>query len=85
LQRGYLERLEFLMTEEVQSPARPFSSGPRVDVSQSDIRPFVRGQLQELREESDRAARRSGDQATRYHLEDVVARIDRILESERGG
>jgi hypothetical protein len=85
LQRGYLERLEFLMTEEVQSPAGPFSAGPPVDVSQSDIRPFVRGQLEELREESDRAARRSGDRATRYHLEDVVARIDRILDSERGG
>ncbi len=85
LQRGYLERLESLMTEEVQSPTSPFSSVPWVDVSQSDIRPFVRGQLQELRDESDRAARRTGDRATRYHLEDVVARIDRILEGERGG
>ena len=82
LQRGYLERLEFLMTEEIETPSSPFMRSTAVDVSQSDIRPVVRGQLEELRAEAVRAAERTRDRITRYHLQDVVVRIDRILEGE---
>ncbi len=82
LQRGYLERLEYLMTEDVEASPSGFGSRTAVDVSQSDIRPLVRGQLEELREAATRAAGRVGDTVTRYHLNDVVARIDRILDHE---
>ncbi len=46
LQRGYLERLNYLMTEEppqASSFAALFTTD--VDVSQSNIRPFVGGEL----------------------------------------
>ncbi|NND72230.1 MAG: zinc-dependent metalloprotease, partial [Rhodothermales bacterium] len=80
LQRGYLERMEYLMTEEPDSRFASFYGA--VDVSQSDIRPLVRGQLKELQTEARSAARRSRDAATRYHLDDVVDRIDAILEGD---
>lgn len=84
LQRGHLERLEYLMTQE--GPALPsffssFGMAP-VDVSQSDIRAHVRGELESLQTAIDRAARRTGDSMTRLHLRDVSARIDDILDNE---
>ena len=83
LQRGYLERMEFLMTEEPTAPPARFA-GRRtaVDVSQSDIRAFVRGELNVLKGQIQRALRRRLDTATRYHLEDAVVRIDAILHPE---
>ncbi|MCY4158957.1 MAG: zinc-dependent metalloprotease [Bacteroidetes bacterium] len=84
LQRGYLERLEYLMTEE--PPALPpffvsFGMAP-VDVSQSDIRAHVRGELRSLKTAVDQAARRTGHHITRLHLEDVSVRIEDILDGE---
>jgi len=85
LQRGYLERLEWLMTEEPAAPTSRFGarSATTVNVSQSDIRPFVRGELQTLQRDINRALARGGiDRATRLHLQDAVVRIDRILDPE---
>ena len=80
LQRGYLERMEFLMYEEPETNDSPFLWQTAVTVSQSDIRSFIRGQLTELKTEAQRAAGRTRDTATRYHLQDVVQRVDVILE-----
>lgn len=83
LQRAHLERLEHLMTEEareIPAAARAFMNATPIQVSQSDIRPFVRGELQTIREQSRRAITRSNDRTTRLHLEDVIARIDLILD-----
>jgi hypothetical protein len=81
LQRGYIERMEWLMTEEPPTPPAFFAAFfTSVDVSQSDIRPFVRGELNALRAQIQRALRRNLDTATRYHLEDALVRIDRILD-----
>ncbi len=87
LQRAYLERLEWLMTEEPAAPPARFRAfaGTQVDVSQSDIRPVVRAQLNELRDEAAQAAQRTGDAMTRIHLEDVVERIAAILNPEGEG
>lgn len=82
LQRGYLDRLHYLMTEEPTTFRSPFLWSTPVNVSQSDIRPFLRGQLKTLRTEAQRQASRSRDAATRYHLEDVVVRIDKILDDQ---
>ncbi|HSM06673.1 MAG TPA: zinc-dependent metalloprotease [Longimicrobiales bacterium] len=79
LQRAYLERVETLMTEE--PPSNPFF-GPSVSVGRSDVRPLLRAELQSLRTAADAAAGRVGDTMTRAHLEDLVARIDHILEAE---
>ena len=84
LQRGHLERLEYLMTQEpptVPSFFASFGMAP-IDVSQSDIRAYVRGELQTLRTSASRASRRTRDNMTRLHLQDIVARIDDILDSD---
>ena len=77
LQRAYISRMEYLMTEEQSPGMRRFGSS--VDVAQSDIRPIVRGELVTLRRSIRNAANRSNDQLTRYHLLDALERIDLIL------
>jgi hypothetical protein len=81
LQRGYLERMEYLMTQEPPTPPAFFAGQLTVvDVSQSDIRAFVRGELNALKRQAQQALGRRLDTATRYHLDDVVVRIDAILD-----
>ena len=82
LQRGYLERMEWLMNEEPSQQQGGFGppQAPVVDVSQSDIRPFVRGELGVLRSSVQSALGGGLDTATRYHLQDALARIDGILD-----
>ena len=82
LQRAYLERMKSLMTEE--PPTFPF--GPVTqDVSTSDIRPLVREQLRALRDAvSSRVDRGVADRVTGAHMEDIVARINAILEPGSG-
>ncbi|NIP82463.1 MAG: DUF5117 domain-containing protein [Gemmatimonadetes bacterium] len=83
LQRAYLERMEYLMTEEPDElPGFFRGSLNDVDVSQSDIRAFVRGQLTTLRVEIRAGLRRTGDRATRLHLEDALVRIEDILDPD---
>ena len=83
LQRAYLERLEWLMTEEPDELPRFFRGALNdVDVSRSDIRPFARGQLATLAREIRGALGRTRDRATRLHLEDALVRIQDILEPE---
>ncbi len=85
LQRAYLERMEYLMTEEITPPParfRAFIEFTPVDVSQSDIRAAVRGELETLRRQITRALRRTGDRETRLHLRDALARIDKILDTD---
>jgi len=86
LQRAYLERLEYLMTEEPAAP--PATAGnniTRVDVSQSDIRPLSRAQLREIMEDARWAAGRTEDRVTRAHLVDLADRAEAILEGGNGG
>jgi Met-zincin/Domain of unknown function (DUF5117)/Domain of unknown function (DUF5118) len=82
LQRGYVERLEYLMTHELP-PTPPnlarFITLTSVNVAQSDIRAFARGDLEDIKREAAAAAARTTDRATRLHLRDVVARIEKIL------
>lgn len=46
----------------------------------SDIRPMLRGELQAVGAAARGASARAADRATRLHLEDVVATVDRILD-----
>ncbi|MEO8634728.1 MAG: zinc-dependent metalloprotease [Gemmatimonadales bacterium] len=83
LQRGYLERLTFLMTQELP-PIPPefarFITVTNVNVAQSDIRAFARGDLERIKRGAAAAAGRTRDSATRLHLRDVVARVEKILD-----
>ncbi|MEQ9309527.1 MAG: zinc-dependent metalloprotease [Balneolaceae bacterium] len=80
LQRAYIERAEYLMTEE---PPRGGFFGSNYDVSQSDIRPIVRNELTILKRDiNNRLNAGNVNRATRVHLEDASARIDDILERD---
>ena len=81
LQRAYLERVVYLMTEQ---PASNRFQRTAPNMSRSDIRPLLRAQLADLRDEVERAAGRIGDRVTRAHLQDVMVRIDDILEGNGG-
>ena len=82
LQRAYLERAKTLMSEELPRPTQNqfFGGGaPPPSVARSEIRPLLRAQLTQLRGRASVGASRAADRATRAHLEDVVERIDEIL------
>jgi hypothetical protein len=68
LQRAYLERVAELMEDE--------------DAVQTDVVPFLRGQLRDLSDTLVGAVGRSSDRATRLHFEDAIARIGDILDSD---
>lgn len=76
LQRAYVDRLEYLLTEE-QSGRRNATS---VNVSQSDIRAIARADLNTLKRSVRSAIGRTGDALSRYHLQDLMERIDLILD-----
>jgi hypothetical protein len=90
LQRGYLDRMEHLMTAEAEAPDVPeeyedYMIQTPVNVRQSDIRAYVRSELTTLRQDVEQARRRTTDEATRVHLQDVLMRIDRILDPTLDG
>lgn len=81
LQRGYLERMATLLTQEPSSPpANDFLWNTPVDLSQSDVRPHVRAHLRALQGEVRAALPHTRDTATRYHLHDVLARLGELLD-----
>jgi hypothetical protein len=83
LQRAYIDRLEYLMTESqepLSGSARRYSNRTRVLVSQSDIRAVSRAQLVNLKTAIARSLAKVNDQNTRYHLQESVVRIDAILD-----
>jgi hypothetical protein len=90
LQRGYLERMAHLMTAEVEAADVPeayedYMIRTPVDVSQSDIRAYVRSELRILRGDVQEALRQVDDYRTGIHLEDVLVRIEQILDPETSG
>ena len=70
LQRAFVDRMASLM----QATADPYD--------QSDIKALARGTLVDLKADLKKNAKRQSDQVSRYHLEDLVARIERIEEGE---
>ena len=76
-------RLEYLMTKE-QSPVpgnfAAFIGHTPIDVSQSDIRPIAKAHLKALKRQL-RSANMS-DNMSKYHVEDLVDRIDEILDTD---
>ena len=90
LQRAYLERMEFLMTQE-QAPLpaafeeyREFFGFTSIDASQSDIRAYTRGELKTLQGEVKASLLKyAGNQEMNYHLQDVLQRIENILNPKK--
>jgi hypothetical protein len=83
LQRSYIERLEYLMTQEVPPIPAQFAqliTATAVDVSQSDIRALARADLEALKAQLPAAAARTTDVTTRAHLKDALARVNHVLD-----
>jgi len=76
LQRAYLERMEYLMTEQ------PTGGATAPALSRSDMRPLIRAQLVDLRTDVEGASRRIRHRVTNAHLADLLVRIDAILQGE---
>ncbi|MBE15890.1 MAG: zinc-dependent metalloprotease [Dokdonia sp.] len=83
LQRSYVERMLFLLTDEGPKARRAragFEPGLTYNVATSDVQALVRGELQTLKR-SLRTARDAGvNTLTRYHYDDLMARIDLALD-----
>ena len=81
LQRAYLDRLDYLLNK--ASDQRGVNSGYRkstaININQSDVKSVARGELKRLQRDVKSASNR-GNTLTRYHLQDVVDRIDTILD-----
>lgn len=76
LQRAYVERMEFLMTEEFKNT----SSKEYYNVSQSDVRALVRGELIALKNLIQNKKGLQNSIETKYHLDDCLVRIDAVLD-----
>ncbi|WMN12465.1 zinc-dependent metalloprotease [Marivirga salinae] len=68
LQKAYVEKLGELVKTEDE------------DIRTTDIPSLSRGNLVALRAEINRGLARQSDQMSRYHLQDLVSRIDQILD-----
>ncbi len=84
LQRAHVERLGFLMNDAKNQRQRRGSSyvkSTTVTIKQSDIIPVVRGELNRIKRSAQNASG-SGNTIRRYHLQDIVKRIEEILDTK---
>ena len=75
LQRAFVERMEYLMTNESSS-----FQARAVDIAQSDIRPVVKSELKALEKEIRSNRSKFSDRASLVHLDDLLDRINNILD-----
>ncbi|MGX1931079.1 zinc-dependent metalloprotease [Flagellimonas sp. 2504JD4-2] len=83
LQKAHIDRLEYLMTAENQGKLSDFGGYRKstvVNTSQSDIRSVARAELNNLKRDIRNGLGRISDTMSRYHLQDALERIDRILD-----
>jgi len=83
LQKAHIDRLEFLMTapsEGKKSTSGGYQKSTVINTSQSDIRSIARAELNTLKREAKNAVAKTRDSMSKYHLQDVVERIEAILD-----
>jgi len=86
LQKSYIERLEYLMhtnTNELKGIDKYSLKRTRVNIGQSDMISVCRGKLEELRSLIKKKLPYYKDDASIYHLKDVLYRIDKTLNPEK--
>ncbi|MEO5995586.1 MAG: zinc-dependent metalloprotease [Chitinophagaceae bacterium] len=82
LQKSYIERMGALLSAQ-NSPGAGlmvFNFGPSIDISKSDIISILKGNLRSLKTDIARAIPSKKDKMTQYHLQDVIERINKILD-----
>ena len=77
LQKAHIERLGYLLND--ADDARGRGELGSVSANQSDIKSIARGELKRIQRDAKNASN-SGNTLRRYHLQDVVDRIDMILD-----
>src|SRR5687768_11791964 len=84
LQKAFIERMGSILnpTSTASSTAGIIilNFGPSFDVKKSDVVSIVKGNLRALKSEINTALPGVKDNMTRYHLQDVVERIERMLD-----
>ena len=82
LQRAYLDRLDFLMHEakDQKGANAGYYKQSGINVNQSDIKSVARGELKRLQRNARSAVNNAPNTITRYHYQDVVDRIEQILD-----
>jgi hypothetical protein len=78
LQKAHIERLDYLLNTAPNQRGR-FGSAS-VNVNQSDIKSFARGELNKLKKDVRVASSKASNTTSRYHLQDILARIDVALD-----
>lgn len=76
LQRAYIDRMAYLMTEEL----KPSRFGAFYNVNQSDVRALVRGELNVLKNQLNTRKNLVSHTETKYHYLDAIKRIELILD-----
>jgi hypothetical protein len=76
LQRAYLERMNFLMNEELKAG----TTKEFYNVAQSDVRGLVRGELNLIKTTLSAAKNAAINTETKYHYQDCIKRIEKILD-----
>ena len=81
LQRAHLDRLDYLLNKakDQKGANKGYRKRSGININQSDVKSIARGELKRLQRDA-KAAYRRGNTLTRYHLQDVVDRIDLILD-----
>jgi hypothetical protein len=81
LQRAYLDRMNYLLNEakDQREINNGYAKQSGITVNQSDVKAVVRGELKRIQRDAKVAATR-GTTLSKYHFQDVVDRIDMILD-----
>ncbi|WP_350289322.1 zinc-dependent metalloprotease [uncultured Croceitalea sp.] len=85
LQRSYVDRMEYLMTEELQPSRfrRPgFEGQIYYNTNTSDVRALVRGELKAIKSRLTSAKNGRINKETKYHYEDIIARINSLFDND---
>jgi len=84
LQKAYIERMGSILnpnsTASSQGNVIVLNFGPSFDTKKSDVVSLVKGNLRTLKAEITASLPATKDTMTRYHLQDVVDRIENILD-----
>ena len=88
LQKIFVERLITMLKPVTSTPSvrsSPFSNGVTVsqpDPKKTDIYSMTFGTLAELQKDLKKAARKTSDKLTKYHLEDCYERIKQVIDND---
>ena len=64
----------------IAKDVKSYRGSTLLTVKQSDILTVVRGELNRIKRDAQRAASAAPNTITRYHLQDIAKRIDAILD-----